>query len=155
MHGVILAFLTLLFFLRVLGQALVAFAGVALLPSMEQWFSGLIPYRILLAIQIIMLAGMIKISAGVWRGEGFFAAPRPRWSRLLIGFSALYAGAMIARYVLTMMLKSEMRWFGGTIPIFFHFVLAGFTFTLGAYHKRGNRKRAERRTTLIESTHLP
>jgi hypothetical protein len=155
MHGAILAFLTLLFLLRVVGQVLVACARVTWLPSMEQWFSGLVPYRILLPVQIVVLLGMIKIPADVWRGEGLFGSPRPRWSRRLIGCSALYADAMIGRYVVTMMLRPEMRWLGGTIPIFFHFVLAGFVFTLGAHYRRGNFRRAKRRTTLIESTHLP
>jgi hypothetical protein len=141
MHGTLLAFLTLLFFLRVLGQALVAFLGVTWLPPMKQWFSGLVPYPILLVIQIFMLASMVKISADICRGQGFFAIPRPRWSRALVSFSALYAGAMIARYGLTMMFKPEMRWFGGTIPIFFHFVLAGFILVLGRYLDRTPRRR--------------
>jgi uncharacterized protein len=134
MHGPLLAFLTLLFFLRVLGQALVAFFGVPWLPPMGEWFSGLIPYPILLVIQLIMLVGMIKISADLRRGRGFFAAPRQAWSKFLIGFSAIYAGAMIVRYVLTMILHPETRWLGGVIPIFFHFVLAGFFYVWGRYH---------------------
>jgi hypothetical protein len=34
-----------------------------------------------------------------------------------------------------MILRPEMRWFGQMMPIFFHFVLAGFIFVLGHYHK--------------------
>ncbi|MDH3444421.1 MAG: hypothetical protein OEN50_10890 [Deltaproteobacteria bacterium] len=134
MHGQILALLTLLFLLRVLGQALVVYAAVGWLPASEHWFSGIIPYPFLLAIQIVMLAGMIKISADIWRAEGYFAAPQPNWPRLLTGISALYAGSMAGRYILTMILHPDMRWLGGTIPIFFHFVLAGFIFMLGRYH---------------------
>jgi hypothetical protein len=55
---------------------------------------------------------------------------------LLIAFSAIYAGAMTLRYVLTMIYRPEMRWLGGTIPIFFHFVLAAFLFTWGRYISR-------------------
>ncbi len=134
MHGPLLAFLTVLFSLRVLGQALVVFAAVDWLPASEHWFSGLIPYPILLVTQIIMLAGMVKISGDISRGEGFFAATRRKWSRLLIGFSALYAGLMIARYILTMIFRPEMRWLGDVIPICFHFVLAGFIYVWGCYH---------------------
>lgn len=50
-------------------------------------------------------------------------------------FSAVYAGVMVLRYVLTMILHPEMRWLGNTIPITFHFVLAGFVFVLADYHK--------------------
>jgi hypothetical protein len=134
MHGPILAFLTLLFFLRVLGQALVVFAGVNWLPASHHWFSGLIPYPTLLAIQIVMLAAITKIFVDVWRKRGFFSRTAPAWHKFLIGASAVYAGAMVLRYVLTMIFQPEMRWLGGTIPIFFHFVLAGFICTWGNFH---------------------
>lgn len=136
MHGPILALLTALFFLRVLGQALVAYASVGWLPAIKHWASGLIPYPILLAIQIITLIFMVKISTDIWRGRGFFATPQPSCARFLIGFSAIYAGAMALRYVLTIIYRPEMRWFGGTIPISFHFVLAAFIYTWGKFHSR-------------------
>jgi hypothetical protein len=44
----------------------------------------------------------------------------------------------VVRYVLTMALHPELRWFTGTIPIWFHFVLAAFIFTLGRYPLRDN-----------------
>lgn len=136
MHGPILALLTLLFFLRVLGQLLVAFFSVSWLPEMHQWFSGLIPYPALLAIQLVMLMVMVKISSDIWRGDGYFAKRRPRGARFLVGFSWLYAGTMALRYVLTMTLRPEMRWLGGAIPIFFHFVLAAFIFVWGRFNAR-------------------
>jgi len=135
MYGPILSLLTLLFALRVLGQALVAFFGVTWLPVMEQWFSGLIPYPALLIIQLLMLRLMIKVAAEIWRGKGFYAEARPHWSQFLRRFSAVYAAIMVLRYILTMILQPEMRWFGGAIPITFHFVLAAFIFVLGCYHR--------------------
>ena len=134
MHGPLLALLTFLFAIRVLGQALVAFFGVTWLPAMEQWFSGLIPYPALLIIQLLMLMLMVKITGEVWRGKGTFGSPRPHWSPFLIKFSAVYAAAMVLRYALTMILRPEKRWFGDAIPIIFHFVLAGFIYVLGHYH---------------------
>lgn len=134
-HGPLLALITALFAGRVAGQALVAFGGVSWLPAMEQWFSGVIPYPSLLIIQLLMLVLMTKISGAIWRGTGAFAVVRPHWSNFLVKFSAGYAGLMALRYLLTMILHPEMRWFGQTIPIFFHFVLAGFIFVLGRYHE--------------------
>jgi len=134
--GRLLVVLTLLFALRVLGQALVAFFSVRWLPSMAWWYSGLVPYPILLAIQLVMLILMAKITMDILRGAGIFARQRPNWSRFLVGFSALYAGTMALRYILTMLFRPELRWFGHTIPIFFHFVLAGFIFILGLYHAK-------------------
>ena len=135
-HGPVLAALTLLFGLRVFGQALVAFFSVTWLPSMEQWHSGLIRYPVLFAIQLAMLIVMSKLSMDVCRGRGFFAKQRPSWSRFLVSFSAIYAGAMALRYILTMLYRPELRWFGNAIPIFFHFVLAGFILTLGHYNTK-------------------
>lgn len=135
-HGPLLALFTLLFFSRVLGQALVAFLSVRWLPAMQEWHSGLIPYPILLAIQLVMLICMITISRDISYGAGFFARRRPSWSRYLVSFSAIYAGAMVLRYILTMIFQPEMRWLGGTIPIFFHFVLAAFLFTWGRFQSQ-------------------
>ena len=133
-RGAVLAALTLLFLGRVLGQALVALFSVRWLPAMHEWHSGLIPYPILLALQLLMLVIMIKISRDIWNRTGFFAKRQPSWSRYLVGFSAIYAGAMVLRYILTMIFLPEMRWLGGTIPIFFHFVLAAFLFRWGRFH---------------------
>ena len=136
MHGRILALLTALFSLRVAGQALVVFFSVDWLPPNEEWASGLIPYPALLTIQIVMIIVMIKIASDVWRGIGFFAKARPFWSRFLIAFSVVYAGSMALRYALTMIFLPEMRWLGGAIPIFFHFVLAAFLYIWGKFAAR-------------------
>ncbi|HUO85759.1 MAG TPA: hypothetical protein VM617_00075, partial [Thermoanaerobaculia bacterium] len=50
-----------LFVLRVAGQVLVAFARVRWLPPMEQWQSGLLPYRVLLAAQIAIVLVLGKV----------------------------------------------------------------------------------------------
>jgi hypothetical protein len=44
---------------------------------------------------------------------------------------------MVLRYVLVMAYYPERRWFTGTIPIFFHWVLAGYCFVLGKYYSSG------------------
>jgi len=44
---------------------------------------------------------------------------------------------MASRYVVRMYRRPGERWFGGTIPIVFHFVLAAFLFTWGKYHVSG------------------
>ena len=135
LHAPLLDLLTALFACRVAGQALVAVVGVTWLPATEQWFSGLIPYPTLLIIQLLTLIVMIKITGEIWRGKGTFATTRPHWSNGLIKFSAVYAGLMVSRYPLTLILHPEMLWFGDIIPIIFHLVLAGFIFILGAYQR--------------------
>jgi hypothetical protein len=133
-YALSLAALAVAFMLRVLGQALVAFFDVDFLPPMEQWYSGLIPYAHLLPIQVIILGLQAKISADIWRGVGRFAGCRPRGGRVLAWLSVLYFFAMLVRYGVTMYLHPERRWFSGTIPIFFHWVLAAYLFLLGKYY---------------------
>jgi hypothetical protein len=124
------------FLLRVLGQVLVAFFHVDFLPPMKAWYSGLIPYHILLPVQIIILALQWMISRDIWRNSGVFAGYRPRVGRGLCWFSYVYFLGMLLRYILAMAHYPERRWFGGTIPIFFHFVLAGYLYLWGRYFRR-------------------
>jgi hypothetical protein len=128
----VLTALTALFLARVAGQALVAFAGISWLPPMEAWYSGLLPYPLLLPTQILILGVQLVIDRQVWRAAGFFAAPHSRLGRALRRFSYVYALAMLVRWILT-------RAHG--IPIAFHWVLAAYVFTLGHLLAR---ERAER-----------
>ena len=123
--------LTGLFALRVAGQALVAFLHVGFLPPMSAWYSGLVPYAVLLPVQLVILAIMARINVDLTAGAGTFATPRPRLGRGLRWFALVYVLAMVVRYVVTMMLHPEQRWLGGTIPIVFHWVLAAYVFVWG------------------------
>jgi hypothetical protein len=114
--------LTGLFACRVVGQALVAFLHVGFLPVMSEWYSGLVPYPVLLPIQVVMLAIMTKINVDLTRGRGSFAVPRSRLGRPLRWFAAIYFLSMVVRYVVTMTLL---------IPVVFHWVLAAYMFVWG------------------------
>ncbi len=133
-YAVILGVLACAFFLRVLGQAIVSVSQVSFLPPMEQWYSGLMPYGLLLPIQVIILVAQVMISQDICRGIGLFAGQRPSIGRGLRWFSYVYFAAMVLRYILTMTFFPERRWFSGTIPIFFHCVLAAYLFVLGQYY---------------------
>jgi hypothetical protein len=132
--GILLAILTLLFVLRVLGQVLVAYFDVRFLPAMEHWYSGLLPYPILLPVQIVMIVVMFKIITDVVRGMGWFSTARRRTGVVLKVFSYLYFLSMVVRYWFTMSRHPELRWFGHTIPIWFHMILAVFVYVYGLYH---------------------
>jgi len=121
-----------LFFLRVAGQVLVLLRAPTWLPPMPQW--NLLPYRFLLPIQIVLLAVMAWVAGDLARGDGVFARPTPAAGDALIWFSYVYVGAMAARYAVRMGKRPAERWFGGTIPIVFHVVLAAYLFTLGTFH---------------------
>ncbi len=132
-YAVNLGVLAFAFFLRVLGQVLVAFFQVDFLPPMAEWYSGLLPYPVLLPIQLLILVVQAKVSLDIWRDSGFFAIRRPRAGKVLCRFSYVYFAGMVLRYVLTMSIYPERRWFTGTVPIFFHWVLAAYLFVLGRF----------------------
>ena len=133
--AIVSSLLAFAFLLRVLGQALVAFFHVDFLPPMAEWYSGLLPYPLLLPIQLLILAAQAKIAHDLWRGKGFFAVQRPRAGRILCRVSYVYFAAMLLRYVVMMWIYPERRWLHGTIPIFFHWVLAAYLFALGKYYR--------------------
>jgi hypothetical protein len=130
-----LVLFSVLFLLRVTGQLLVVLRAPSWLPPMRQW--NLMPYRALLPIQIGFLVLMGVIELGLFHAWGPLVAIQPRFGRFLIGFSFVYAGAMVLRYAARMYRQPRERWFGGAIPIVFHFVLAAFLFTWGDYHVPG------------------
>ena len=121
-----------LFVLRVAGQVLVAIRPRKWLPPMWQW--NLIPYRILLPIQLVFIVVMVWIDMAFGSASGIAAAKSEGFGSFLIYFSAVYALAMAIRYVIRMRRRPDQRWFGGTIPIVFHFVLASYLFTLGLFY---------------------
>ncbi|MGH8646323.1 MAG: hypothetical protein ACREX4_18430 [Gammaproteobacteria bacterium] len=80
---------------------------------------------------VILIVGVqLKISQDLWRGSGFFAMRRPRAGVAMRWFSYVYFAVIVLRYTLIMTFYPERRWFGGTIPIFFHWVLAAYLFIL-------------------------
>lgn len=136
-ESVVLAICTGLFALRVFGQALVVTHAPRWLPSNEHWYSGLMPYRYLLPGQLLLLAIMVWITADILRDQGPFASDWWGASAQPLRIVAwVYFGSMVVRYVLTMTLRPEYRWFRRTIPIWFHVVLAVALWAFAEHHLR-------------------
>ena len=133
--AVILSVCTALFALRVFGQMLVVWRALSWLPANEHWYSGLMPYRYLLPSQLALLALMVVITVDVYRDRGLFSADW--WSvaaPYLAVASWVYFGSMVVRYIATMWLRPEFRWFRRTIPIWFHMVLAMALLAFSEFH---------------------
>lgn len=128
----ILWLFTGLFVLRVAGQVLVAIRPQRWLPPMGQW--NLLPYPILLPIQLVFIAVMLWIDLAFTWETGISTAKNPGFGRFLIAFSAVYALAMPIRYVVRMRRRPDQRWFGGTVPMVFHIVLASYLYVLGTFY---------------------
>jgi len=124
--------LTGLFSLRVGGQVLVALRAPRWLPPMGDW--NLTPYRLLLPTQLLLLGGMTWIGLSFSTGSPPVVSHHELLGSALIAAGALYAGSMAYRYTIRMRRRPGARWFGGTIPIVFHVVLAAYLTTLGAFY---------------------
>lgn len=128
----LLWFFTGLFVLRVIGQIVVAVRPQQWLPPMQQW--NFIPYLILLPLQIIIIGVMVWINKSFSQNIGISTIESPGTGNFLIVFSAVYVLAMVIRYTIRMYRHPDQRWFGGTIPIVFHVVLASYLYTLGSFY---------------------
>ena len=120
---------------KMYSQIVVALYAPPFLPPMNEWYSGLIPYGPLVAAQLLIMGLYAKICADFTRGSGYFVHPRPIFGRGVLVFGYLYLASMVVRYVVRMTLYPEERWFGGCIPIVFHWVLASFIIAFGLYHR--------------------
>jgi hypothetical protein len=127
-----LAGFTALFLTRVGGQIFVRARRPGWLPPTEQW--NLSPYGVLLPTQVAMLALMVWIDVDFARDRGFWTEPRPSLGVGVLWFAAVYATAMAIRYIVRMRRRPDQRWFGGTIPIVFHWVLAAYLLVFGSFH---------------------
>ena len=120
-----------LFVLRVAGQVLVAIRPRRWLPPMEQW--NLVAYPILLPIQLVLIVVMLWIDMSFTLNAGIATTANVDVGNFLIAFSIVYAMSMVIRYALRMRRHPDQRWFGGTIPIVFHIVLASYLYVLGDF----------------------
>jgi uncharacterized protein len=111
---------------RVLGQILVATGAAPWLPPFEQWQSGIIPYQLLLVLQVVILLLFAKVAMDFTFESGFFAQPHPRLQPHLQKFGQTYLSGMVARYALVNLLLPDMRQLAPLIPTIFHVVLATF-----------------------------
>jgi hypothetical protein len=133
-----------LFLLRVLGQLEALLIAPAWLPPMEDWYSGYVPYFVLLPAQIILLMVMAVLAAGETRHPA--SAPKP-WRRWVRGLAIVYFLAMVARLVVQYARGAPDIISAGGIPVAFHWVLALFMYTFGrpakapAWHRSSVHRR--------------
>ena len=127
----LLWFLQLLFLARVVGQMLVQFGGADFLPPSSEWYSGVIDYPQLLFFQLTILGLQTWVNVNFTQASGFFTRRGRRFAKALLVFGAIYLLAMLTRYAVRMGLYPLERWTGGSIPIFFHWVLASYCIAWG------------------------
>jgi hypothetical protein len=115
-----------LFAARVVGQFEVLMRAPAWLPPMDAWYSGLLPYHLLLPAQIALLMLMAVVAWNRRVRTGRVALARPRLARTLRACALFYFGIMALRLAVDVGSNGGDYWRAGAIPVAFHWVLALF-----------------------------
>jgi hypothetical protein len=115
-----------LFAARVVGQFEALVKSPGWLPDMDAWYSGWLPYYLLMPAQIALLMIMAVVAWNRRVRTGRFALARPRLARGLRGLALLYFLAMALRLAINVQANGAEFWREGAIPVAFHWVLALF-----------------------------
>jgi hypothetical protein len=115
-----------IFLVRVVGQIEVLLLSPCWLPPFSAWESGIIPYPLLLPLQILLIAWMAASASDHNRGNGPMWVERPQIRRRLNVFAVVYASTMLLRLMFTVALPPHSVSDRGLIPILAHWDLAGF-----------------------------
>ena len=129
----ILFLFTILFLLRVLGHFLVRITSIEWLPPETEWLSGALPYQYLLIFQLVILLSLFKVCRDFWYRTGYFYRTNNFLIYWFLPIGITYLLAMVLRYVLRMSLYPPERWTGGSIPVFFHWVLAAIVIIIAIH----------------------
>jgi hypothetical protein len=125
-----------LFFLRVIGQVEALLLAPPWLPPMYDWYSGLLPYPLLLPAQIaiLMLMSVLVFREMQLNGASY---TRPARSRRWLRITALvYFAVMVVRLAVQLARGTENVIAAGGIPIAFHWILALFLLVLSRTDRR-------------------
>lgn len=126
-YRALLGVLTALFGLRIVAQAIAPAIGPDILPSFAQWHSAMMPYPVLLAVQLAILVAMAAVTLSVP-----FKTPRPRLGSALIAAGWVYLVVMAARLIVGVLDLTNLSWFDSAVPTAFHFMLAAFVLVAGS-----------------------
>lgn len=120
-----------LFVFRVAAQLAQAVYSVSFLPSYEAWHSGALPYPLLVASQLAIIAFCGRI---VWQ----FHSKTVQVSRIAglvyLGLGGVYFAVMVFRLAAGYSFAAGHPWLGAHLPAIFHLVLASFLLVVGFFH---------------------
>jgi hypothetical protein len=110
------------------------------LPSFQSWHSATLPYPLLVASQLLILAAQAWVIVAITRGAHH---PRKRVGQWLFLLGGLYFGFMLFRLLAGLTLLQHLPWFQARLPTIFHLVLASFLLVLADFHLRVHPRGAD------------
>lgn len=134
-HTRILGLLAVVFLGRVVVQLLQYLHPVDFLPGFEEWQSGALPYAVLVALQIMIIAFQLGVIGAVSRGRRLLGS---RWRRAVSVFAIIYVAVMTYRLIAGLTFATDGGWLDARLPTIFHLVLASFLVTW-VHHESSGR----------------
>jgi hypothetical protein len=122
-----------LFTIRVVAQPIALRVDTPLLPRFESWYSGVLPYPLLVLTQGVI---MLWLTRTAWMFSTGAIVPRPRFGIVMMVLGGIYFVAMVMRLLLGATILSHERWFASPVPTVFHLVLATYVLLYGHFHWR-------------------
>lgn len=119
--------------MRVLAQLGQVFFEIPFLPPFEAWHSAVVPYWMLLLVQILMVIVMIRVVSRISANR---ARPGRRVALLWLVLGLIYFLSMAARLALGLTVLSSHFWFSSYLPTAFHLVLATFVVVVGMRYRK-------------------
>ncbi len=112
------------------GLSVTMAAYVSVLPPFEAWHGAVLPYPLLVAVQVVIILMLAWIA---WRVRNDTISPR-RWKyRMCFGLGGVYFGFMAFRLLAGLTFLADHAWLSKSLPAFFHVGLATFVLVLGQY----------------------
>jgi hypothetical protein len=131
--AIILLVLLIAFLGRVIAQLIQLVAPTDLLPEFSAWQSGALPYALLLASQVVIIAVSLWLIARLWTGS---LRRRPRLGLACLVFGAIYFAFMFFRLIAGLTFLAGAPFFGAILPAIFHLVLATMLLITGRQLRR-------------------
>ena len=126
-----------MFCFRVFAQITAKFYELSFLPPFESWHSGLMPYELLLVLQLIIILAMFRFSIKFGKNDILQNIKR---GKIIIIVGTIYFIMMIGRLIIGLMGLSEARFFVNYLTTSFHYVLASYLILCGIVHVKGNNQ---------------
>jgi hypothetical protein len=123
---------SLLFALRVAGQAIQRWVPQSFLPPFAAFQGSRLPYPVLLAAQLAILAAMVVSCRRVLAAS---QTRSRRKSMVLTWMGAVYLTLSVLRIAIGVALPAAPAWFRAWISEFFHLVLAAFVLSLARCYR--------------------
>ncbi|HWI02249.1 MAG TPA: hypothetical protein VNT52_00210, partial [Acidimicrobiales bacterium] len=98
---------------RVLVQLAQYFHPVDFLPGFEEWQSGALPYAVLVALQVAIIAVQLRVIGAVSRGRCLLGA---QWRRAVSVFAIIYLAVMAFRLTAGLTFATDGGWLDARLP---------------------------------------